>query len=86
MKKYTFHVSGTHCASCKILIEDIVENSKVDLKKEIIEVESEKGAEDVLSLLNSQLKNNGYVVSLEKNIQKENDNTIWTQFLSVLAF
>jgi copper chaperone CopZ len=24
IKKYTFHVKGTHCASCKILVEDIL--------------------------------------------------------------
>ena len=38
--KYTYHVSGTHCASCKILIEDIlseqdfIKSVKVDLKNE----------------------------------------------------
>ena len=37
MKTYTFHVTGIHCASCKILIEDIlseqdfIKSSKVDL-------------------------------------------------------
>ena len=24
MQKYKFHVSGTHCASCKIFIEDVL--------------------------------------------------------------
>ncbi len=86
MNKYTFNVSGTHCASCKILIEDIVPNSKVDLKKEIIEVESEKNAEELLLLLNGELKNNGYIVSFKKNIQKENDNTIWTAIPVGLGF
>ena len=48
IKKYKFHVTGTHCASCKILIEDVLEeqgfikNSKVDLKREIVEVETER--------------------------------------------
>ena len=47
MKTYTFHVSGTHCASCKILIEDIlneqigIQNTHVDLKNEIVSVETE---------------------------------------------
>ena len=44
MKTHIFHVSGTHCASCKILIEDVlseenfVKNVRVDLKREIIEI------------------------------------------------
>ena len=47
MKKYTFHVSGTHCASCKILLEDIlgeqsfVKNVNVNLKKEIVDIETD---------------------------------------------
>jgi copper chaperone CopZ len=46
MKTHTLHVSGTHCASCKILIEDIlneqdfIQNARVDLKKEIVEIET----------------------------------------------
>ena len=38
MKAYTLHVSGTHCASCKILIEDVlndqdyISSAQVDLK------------------------------------------------------
>ena len=41
MKTYTLQVSGAHCASCKILIEDIlnhqdiVKKARVDLKKEM---------------------------------------------------
>ena len=40
MKKYIFHITGTHCASCKILVEDIlkeqeiVKRVQVNLKKE----------------------------------------------------
>ena len=66
-KTHIFHVSGTHCAACKILIEDIlreqefVKNTRVDLKKETIEVEtdSEKNASDLAILLSSKLKPNG---------------------------
>jgi len=58
MKKYKFHVSGTHCASCKILIEDVlseqdfVKNPHVDLKKEIVEIEteSEKNADELAEI------------------------------------
>ena len=57
LKKHTFHVTGTHCASCKILIEDIlmdragspqeeqdlVKSVKVNLKKEIVQIETDSG-------------------------------------------
>src|SRR3989338_8244454 len=76
MKTYTFHVSGTHCASCKILIEDIldeqglVKNVHVNLKKETVEIEteSEKSSLELAELLTNKIKPNGYVLSLEKII------------------
>ena len=58
MKKYTFHVSGTHCAACKILIEDVlgeqdlVKSVRVDLKKEIVEIEPVMGESLVESSIN----------------------------------
>lgn len=77
--KNIYHVSGTHCASCKILLEDIiseqdfVESVNVNLKKEIVEIESEYNSEDVLNILNSKIKDNGYVLSFEKqNKEKQN--------------
>ena len=78
-KKYTFYVHGTHCASCKILIEDIIHEQdfiqkvQVNLKKEIVEIEtnSNKSSEEILDVLNSKIKNNGYILSTEKII-KEN--------------
>ena len=45
MKTYTLHVAGTHCPSCKILIEDIfseqplIIKSRVNLKNETVEVQ-----------------------------------------------
>ena len=71
MKKYTFHVSGTHCASCKILIEDVltdqnfIKNSKINLKKETVEIEtdSEQSAEEIATLITSKIKPNGYTLS-----------------------
>lgn len=59
MSTYTFHVSGTHCPSCKILIEDIlgeqenVRSVQVDLKKEIVEVEmsSEQNPNELAAFL-----------------------------------
>ena len=72
LKKYTFHVSGTHCASCKILIEDIlreqnfIKSAKVNLKKELVEIETsgEQGAEEIADILNSKIKPNGYTLSV----------------------
>ncbi len=86
LKKYIFHVSGTHCASCKILIEDVlgeqdfVKNPRVDLEKEIIEIETEsdKNAEELVTLLTEKVKKHGYIVSTEK-IEKEikDSDAIW---------
>jgi len=86
MKKYTFHVTGTHCASCKILIEDVlgeqdfINNSKVDLKKETVEIETEsdKSGKEIIKILNNKIKPNGYTLSFEKVLQeKENNDLLW---------
>ncbi len=85
-KKYTFHVSGTHCASCKILLEDIIGeqgfigNAKVNLKKEIVEIEteSEKSAEEIVDILNSKIESNGYTLSVDKKEKvEESNNVLW---------
>ncbi|MFZ3011914.1 MAG: sulfite exporter TauE/SafE family protein [Minisyncoccia bacterium] len=95
MQKYTFHVSGTHCASCKILIEDVlgeqdfVKNVQVDLKKEIVEIEtdSEQNAEEVAATLTSKIKGNGYILSVEKTITAEgDDDVIWKAIPIGLVF
>lgn len=86
MNKYIFNVSGTHCASCKILIEDvlseqeIVKSIKVDLKKETVEIETESGqsAKEIARLLTSKIQSNGYTLSVEKDIkEKGNEDVIW---------
>ena len=85
-KKYTLHVSGTHCASCKILIEDIlgeqdfIKNAVVDLKQEIVTIEtnSEQTIGSLVEMLNIKIKGNGYTLSAVKNISiKKNDDVIW---------
>src|SRR3989344_7951755 len=95
MKTYTFHVSGTHCASCKILIEDVlgeqefVKNVQVNLKKETLEIEtdSEKSAEELAQILTEKIKPNGYTLSVEKTIQeKKSDDVIWKAIPIGLAF
>jgi len=76
MNKYIFHVSGTHCASCKILIEDVlseqdfIQNARVNLKKELvkIEIDSNKSPEEIASILNDKIKPNNYVFCVEKII------------------
>ena len=94
-KTYTFHVAGTHCASCKILIEDVlgeqelVKKVKVNLKKETLEVEtdSEKSPEEIASILTSKIKSNGYAVSVEKSAQEnKGDPVIWKAIPLGLVF
>ena len=86
MKKYKFCVSGTHCASCKILIEDIlgeqdfIKNAQVNFKKETVEIEtdSEKSAEEIAVILTDKIKQNGYTLSVEKiKEEKKEDDVIW---------
>lgn len=86
MKTHTLHVSGTHCASCKILIEDIlneqdfIQNTRVDLKKETIEVEtsSNESPERLAEILTDKIKSNGYVLSVAKIVkEKQGDDVIW---------
>lgn len=95
MKSYTFHVSGTHCPSCKILIEDILSEQKgikksvVDLKKETVtvETESDQSPELLAEALTAKIKPNGYTLSVEKVIQeKKSDDIIWKALPIGLAF
>jgi sulfite exporter TauE/SafE/copper chaperone CopZ len=86
MKNYTLHVSGTHCGSCKILIEDIlsdqdiVKNIQVNLKKEIvtIETDSNHSPQEISEILTEKIKSHGYTLSVEKVIKaKQSDDIIW---------
>lgn len=95
MKNYKFYVTGTHCASCKILIEDIlseqdfIKNSNVDLKKETvtIETDSDQSPEAIAQVLNVKVKANGYTLSVEKIIQeKKSDDVIWKAIPIGLVF
>lgn len=95
MKTYTFYVSGTHCASCKILIEDIlneqmgIQNTHVDLKNEIVSVETEldNSKHELAEMLTEKIKHNGYTLSAEKIIQeKKPDDVIWKAIPIGLVF
>lgn len=86
MKNYTLHVTGTHCASCKILIEDIlgkqdiVKEVNVDLKKGTLDIstDSDSNVEEIASLLTEEIKMHGYSLSVHKKIlEKSSDNIIW---------
>jgi sulfite exporter TauE/SafE/copper chaperone CopZ len=95
MKTYTLHVSGTHCASCKILIEDILNDEKdiqkavVNLKHQTVEIttESEKDLSVLANELSEKTKGNGYSFSLEKNTEIKKDGaTIWQALPIGLGF
>ncbi len=95
MNTYTFHVSGTHCVSCKILIEDIlneqigIRNTKVDLKSEIVsfETELENSKHELAEMLTEKIKHNGYTLSVENIIkEKKNNGVIWQALPIGLAF
>lgn len=86
MKNYTFHVSGTHCASCKIFIEDVLKEQDfildacVDLKKEMLHIKTNdmRSPEECARLITDKIKSNGYTVSVEKMVRKEKGgDAVW---------
>lgn len=95
MKTYTFHVTGTHCAACKILIEDIlneqigIQNTYVDLKNEVVsfDTELENSKQELTEILTEKIKHNGYSLSKEKVIkEKKSNDVIWKAIPLGLAF
>lgn len=95
MKKYTFHVFGTHCASCKIFIEDVlsgesfVKNVRVNLKDETVDIEtdSDQDIEELAATLTSKIKSHGYSLSVDKiTKEKQNSEVIWKAVPIGLAF
>lgn len=91
MKTITLHVSGTHCASCKILIEDIlneqigIERANVDLKQEIVSFETnlDDSQHKLAEMLSEKVRHNGYSFSVEKAVQAKNDNGVIWQALPI---
>lgn len=91
MNKYTFHVTGTHCPSCKILIEDIlggedvVHDVRVHLKNQTVDISthSDKTQEEILELLNPKITPHAYNLSIEKSIQEKQNHTILLQALPI---
>ncbi len=95
MKNYTLHVSGTHCASCKILIEDIlndqdiVKSVYVNLKKELVHIDTDSNSspEELASFLTEKIKSHGYTLSVEKVFkEKQSDDIIWKAIPIGLVF
>lgn len=95
MKTYTFHVSGTHCTSCKIFIEDalneqdFVKNARVNLQRETVEIEtdSDQDPESLTQILTEKIKSNGYMLSVEKSAkEKQSSGVIWNAIPIGLAF
>lgn len=95
MNKYIFHVAGTHCPSCKILIEDILKEQDdirdvtVDLKKETVHIETidSQRPEILVVELSEKIKPNGYTLSIEKIVKnKKGDQVIWKALPIGLVF
>ncbi|EKE06072.1 MAG: hypothetical protein ACD_19C00089G0003 [uncultured bacterium] len=95
MKTHVFHVSGLHCTSCKILIEDVlgkqssVKNVRVNLKKETVEIETNDDQDSLMLAqeLTSKIKPNGYTLSIEKSVkEKQSDDVIWKALPIGLVF
>lgn len=84
MKNITLHVSGTHCASCKILIEDVlsedkdIQSPKVDLKNKTVSflAPEENKENEFVEKFNQKLNKNGYTFSIEKGeIEKKKNES-----------
>ena len=95
MKTYTFHVSGTHCASCKIFIEDTlneqigIERANVDLKQETVSIDTnlDESQNKLAEILTEKIQHNGYSLSVEKKAKEKKDNGVTWQALPIgLAF
>lgn len=95
MKTYTFHVSGTHCPSCKIFIEDTlneqigIDRVTVDLKRETVSVDTTLGESHhkLAEILTEKIKHNGYALSVEKSVkEKQSNDVIWKAIPIGLGF
>lgn len=91
MKTITLHVSGTHCASCKILIEDIlneqigIERANVSLKQETVSFETnlDDSQHKLAEVLTEKVKHNGYSFSIEKKLKEKKDSGVIWQALPI---
>jgi sulfite exporter TauE/SafE/copper chaperone CopZ len=95
MKTITLHVTGTHCASCKILIEDIlneqigIERAQVNLKQETVSFETnlDDSQHKLAEVLTEKVRHNGYSFSVEKKAkEKKGSGVIWQALPIGLVF
>ena len=84
MKTCLLHINGMHCKSCKILVEDIlneqadVQDATVDLKNETVTFETEAGNnQKLIENLNEKIAQHGYRLSEEKIIAEKKSWVIW---------
>lgn len=91
MNTYTFHVSGTHCASCKIFIEDTlneqigIKNTNVNLKHETVSLETtlDESQHRLAEILTEKIKHNGYSLFVEKKAKEKNGQGVIWQALPI---
>lgn len=84
-RTYTFPVSGTHCRSCKIFIEDTlgayagVTWARVDLKDKTVTVETTLAGDidDLAEVLTGQIQHHGYSLSAEKKVKERGGSIFW---------
>ena len=85
MKTHTYHIKWLHCASCKILIEDIIQEQdgivgQVHIKNKTLtcDCENDETLEENMAKIAPLLFERGYEISQEKQEENsENDGLIW---------
>lgn len=90
-KTLIFHVSGTHCPSCKIFIEDTlneqigIQKSHVDLKHETVSIETtlDESQHILAKVLTEKIRHNGYTLSVDKKAKNKNDSGVIWQALPI---
>jgi sulfite exporter TauE/SafE/copper chaperone CopZ len=87
MTAHKFYVSGTHCAACKIFIEDTlnqlpgVNNVCVNLNNKTLTLDSssDKEGSNLAGFLSDRIKQNGYSISVEKELSYANSQQdLWS--------
>ncbi|WKZ24086.1 MAG: sulfite exporter TauE/SafE family protein [Candidatus Dojkabacteria bacterium] len=82
----TLHVSGTHCASCQIYIEETLNKEEyisevhVDLERKLVHIKTEGShfPEDVVTRLTRTIQSHGYALSLTKQAEVTyNKDELW---------
>ncbi len=85
MKTYIFHIHGMHCNACVLVIESELNNypgvihAKVALSNNTIEIIGnfgEKTEQEIVTMLSVPIADNGYTLSLEKQIKEKK----WSDF------